>query len=80
MKPVAPQWLAGLSCLLLGLAATATAADGEDPPPSEELLEFLALWEPEDDAWLGAALAETGDERGDEQDVPESTETENDED
>jgi len=80
LKPVAPHWLTGLSCLLLGLAATATVADGEGSPPSEELLEFLALWEPEDDAWLGAALAESRDERGDEEDVPEWTETENDED
>ena len=80
MKPVAPQWMNGLSCLLLGLAATATAADTEDSPPSEELLEFLALWEPEDEAWLGAALVETEQEREDEEDVPGSTETDYDED
>ncbi len=72
------RWLAGFGCLVLGL--NAVAAQAEDAPPSEELLEFLALWEPEDEAWLGAALVETEQEREDEEDVPGSTETDYDED
>jgi hypothetical protein len=57
---------------------TVPAAEG--PPPDEELLEFLGLWEPRDEDWLGAALAETGTDSGDDEAVPETTEIDQDED
>jgi len=56
----------------------APAADG--PPPDEALLEFLALWEPRDEDWLNAALADTTDVDEDGETGPELTETDDDED
>ena len=77
---MAAGWRTRLSCLALGFLAMATVPAAEGPPPDEELLEFLGLWEPRDEDWLGAALAETGDDRGDDETGPDTTEMDQDED
>jgi hypothetical protein len=76
---MAAGWRRRLVCLALGLVAVIAVAAAEGPPPDEELLEFLGLWDPEDEDWLGAELADTGADSGDGEIAPDTTEIDEDE-
>jgi hypothetical protein len=48
---------------LFACAAVVQASDAPDQPPVDPaFLEFLGSWDDGDEQWLGAAIAEAGDE------------------